>query len=274
MESSGFYVQLPSNASMDLFPSNKMCCYKTQLPRTLNFQHTYEVGLVEIQYPNSWNTFHEEKSYTVNIEYYPGFGKDFAGGMDYDPDYSDIEEPVFQSVVLPRAQYSSVTELMDKVQLAVNQVGIDNDWGENILTITEDSLERKLTFYMKPDIFVHFSDEFCDVVGFPKGTYRGGTVHTTHRYDITHGFRSLYVYCDICEPQFVGDVMVPLLRTVAIQGERGDYVTNIYDVPHYIPVSLNGISTIEINIKDDTGEDVPFIDGKVMCKLHFRPKTI
>ena len=262
MESSGFYVQLPSNASMDLFPNNKLCCYKTQLPRTLNFQHNYEVGLVEIQYPNSWKTFYEENSYTVSIQHLPGF-----------PD-GDLSQISLHSVALPREQYTNITELINKVQLEVNLIGIENGWGDNVLTIEENKLERKLVFFIKQEVFLMFSDEFCEMVGLRKGQFIGGTVRTEHRYDINHGFRSLYVYCDICEPQFVGDVMVPLLRTVAVEGERGDYITRIYDVPHYIPVSLNGINTIEINIKDDTGVDVPFIDGKVMCKLHFRPKSI
>ena len=260
MESSGFYVQLPSNASMDLYPNNKLCCYKTQLPRTLHFDGKYEVGLVEIQYPNSWRTFHEENSYKVTIQHVP--------------DFIDVRRVAFATVVLPREQYTTITELLTKVQEEVNKTARNNHWGQEVLTIAENELERKLTFNMSQTIFLRFSDEFCDVVGLPKGEFVGGTVHTTQRYDIRHGFHSLYVYCDICEPQFVGDVMVPLLRTVAVEGERGDYMSKIYNTPHYIPVGLNGINSIEINIKDDTGQDVPFLDGKVMCKLHFRPKTI
>ena len=112
MESSGFYVQLPSNASMDLYPNNKLCCYKTQLPRTLHFDGKYEVGLVEMQYPNSWRTFHEENSYKVTIQHVP--------------DFIDVRRVAFATVVLPREQYTTITELLTKVQEEVNKTARNN----------------------------------------------------------------------------------------------------------------------------------------------------
>ena len=85
---------------------------------------------------------------------------------------------------------------------------------------------------------------------------------------------SLYVYCNVCEPQIVGDAYVPLLRNVAIKGAHGEYVTKTYSEPHYIPVNTDAVDMIEINIKDDTGYDVSFASGKVVCKLHFRNRAL
>ena len=67
MESSAFYVTLPSNASMDLYPTNKQASYKIRLPRTLYLRHGFEVALVEVQYPISWKTFSREESYEIGI---------------------------------------------------------------------------------------------------------------------------------------------------------------------------------------------------------------
>ena len=53
MESHGFYVTLPSNASLDVHPDNTLSNYTVQLPRTLYLKPGFEVALAEIQYPLS-----------------------------------------------------------------------------------------------------------------------------------------------------------------------------------------------------------------------------
>ena len=82
------------------------------------------------------------------------------------------------------------------------------------------------------------------------------------------------MYCSICEPQIVGDGYVPLLRTVFLSGKHGEMINNIFDSPHYVSVNTDIIDTIEINIKNDLNENVSFKTGKVICKLHFRQKTL
>ena len=85
----------------------------------------------------------------------------------------------------------------------------------------------------------------------------------------------MYVYSDIIDFQYVGDSFAPLLRVVGVDeyvGKHGEYIDQIFTTPHYIPVCRNSIDTIEIDIKDDTGDSIKFEAGKVLVKLHFRPK--
>jgi hypothetical protein len=48
-----FYVTLPSNSSFEYFPENTLNNYTTKL-HTLRLEGNYEVGLVEISYPQNW----------------------------------------------------------------------------------------------------------------------------------------------------------------------------------------------------------------------------
>ncbi len=50
-----FYLTLPSNAGMGLYPKNTMSQYITKLPQRLNLEGDWEVALVEIQIPQSWD---------------------------------------------------------------------------------------------------------------------------------------------------------------------------------------------------------------------------
>ena len=47
-----FYITLPSNASENTFPNNNAGHFFVKLPQTIEVSSQYEVGLVEIQFPN------------------------------------------------------------------------------------------------------------------------------------------------------------------------------------------------------------------------------
>ena len=49
-----FYVTLPSNASMDIYPENTMTRYTTKLKTPLQLEGKFQVGLAEIMYPVNW----------------------------------------------------------------------------------------------------------------------------------------------------------------------------------------------------------------------------
>ena len=68
--------------------------------------------------------------------------------------------------------------------------------------------------------------------------------------------------------------MAPLLRIVEVAGSRGEglqEMTHIqFDQPRYIPIQKKNFDSIEIDIRDDAGESIPFDDGKLIVTLHFR----
>ena len=89
--------------------------------------------------------------------------------------------------------------------------------------------------------------------------------------DLRRGIYSFYVYCDLCAEVCVGDSLVPLLRTVSYNGTSyGEHITVLYNNPIYVPLNKHYISTIEVKICDDNGQEVPFVEGKTVLTLHFR----
>ena len=88
--------------------------------------------------------------------------------------------------------------------------------------------------------------------------------------DILSGFTTLYVYCDLIQPQIVGNVLAPLLRTVPISGDYGSTCNKVFLAPHYLPLRKKSFDTVEIAIRDDTDHPVQFMFGKVIVKLHLK----
>ena len=56
-QSSSFYVNLSSSRSHDVFRDNKPNSFKNQLPRELKIDGDWEVGITELSYPSSLNSF-------------------------------------------------------------------------------------------------------------------------------------------------------------------------------------------------------------------------
>ena len=84
-------------------------------------------------------------------------------------------------------------------------------------------------------------------------------------------FDIVYVYCDLVEYSYVGDTMVPCLRTVSLPNKNKITVQR-YDNVHYMPLQSNRFTTIEISIAGDLGEIIEFKEGLTIVKLHFWPR--
>ena len=89
------------------------------------------------------------------------------------------------------------------------------------------------------------------------------------------GINNLYIYASICTPIRVGEVCVPLLKSlwfdvIKRKYNLGETRNVVVKHPMYMPVCGKSINTIEVNIRTDSGELVPFIGGSVTSlTLHF-----
>ena len=87
------------------------------------------------------------------------------------------------------------------------------------------------------------------------------------------GITSIFVYCDIVQPQIVGDTSVPLLRTIPVGEKSGALITKTFTNIQYVPVQKKSFEDVEILLRSDTGDAVPFERGKVIATLYFRKRS-
>ena len=59
---SEFYVTLPSNSSIEYFNDKKISNFVTKLPKTIQLDGEWEVGIAEIDYPDTWYNISEGKN--------------------------------------------------------------------------------------------------------------------------------------------------------------------------------------------------------------------
>ena len=59
MSGTHFYLTLPSNAFLEIFPDNQTTEYRVKLPQPVELDGNWEVGLYSIFYPNTWYTLRD-----------------------------------------------------------------------------------------------------------------------------------------------------------------------------------------------------------------------
>ena len=139
--------------------------------------------------------------------------------------------------------------------------------------ISYNRVNQKTKFDVKEGYIFHVSKELSELLGFHDKDFSSGEYYSEEVSD-KNGLYSLYVYCPILEPRTVGDIKVPLLRIVPIEGVHGDFVSKSFQTIHYIPLQYKRFETIEIYIRDDTGNPIPFQWGKVIVTLSFRRRDL
>ena len=117
-----------------------------------------------------------------------------------------------------------------------------------------------------PSLTPKLVGRLANLLGCDDNTVIAGVFEAPRVVDM-QTFHSLFVYSNNIEYSTVGDRRAPLLRIVNVEGRYGNTVTKTYVNPHYVPLKQKLVDTIEIDIRDDTGQPIPFITGKVIVKL-------
>ena len=246
----GFYVTLPSNASLQMYPNNKIWRYRTKLAKPIVLSEPYEVGVIEIQYPRVWSTF---------------------PASDADVLIYDTETNQTETISTHVGFYDSIPSILKEL----NSKCLSNPITSR-LSLQYNNITNRVYFSGGEGYDVTFRGKLAEILGFnPDETVvipRFEKIYTApHPADIFGGVYNIYVYSDIVDYQLVGDTHVPLLRCINITPEVGRMPTLTYDKPHYTSLCKSVIDDIEISLKNDQNHYIPFTYGKVIVKLHFRP---
>lgn len=263
-----FYITLPSNVHSHGHHSNVTSNYITYLPKAIELKSAqWEVALCEISYPHSWD----------NI--YPPINRICFSYL-----HPEVEHQVDTIKDIHTGHYDNVQEVIS----AINRSKPEHFRGNF-------GFEKKGREMVKIILFPAETLRLHPILGsllgfnvnkweYPEDTPVEASENTEHladriRYkahfhgDIKALLYNLYLYTNIVKENLVGDRYVPLLRTINVQGEDGDYVHKIFESPHYLPLASDFIENIEIRLTDDQGDNIRFQYGKVIVKLHFRKKN-
>lgn len=277
---SQFYLTLPSNSYLanqsgtgepeinETIPQ-LLSKFRVQLPQKVRLEGDWEVALSEIMYPHSWFNINKGDA-LVRIK------------------YIDTAETEITCELFPN-KYSTPEQLIQALNFTIDSTLAEHNWQGAVTP--QDITNYKVSFTFQKELRrvvvkvaeprmieeFHMSPLLSYMLGFeesimflkPSGEIKSW-VMAEYPVDLKGGFYALYVYCDLVENQVVGNSLVPLLRTVTIEGQHEEVVCKIYNTPHYLPLARKEFDSIEISINDDQNRPVKFQFGKVIVKLAFR----
>lgn len=240
-----FYVTLVSDSSMQFFPQNKTSHFITQLPSPIQlYNGEWEVGLVDLIYPHSWYNVRSENKQNI-------FGFDLGDGK-------------LLTRRIPPGCYENIPDILKAMYLASHK---------NKIEFSYQPVTKKVKLKIEQHCKVVLPEGIAELLGFEAGEYNNN-LESPFIADPTASFPAIYIYCDLVEPQIVGDVQAPLLKIVTVKGKDGEVVNAHYIRPYYLPVVRKNFQTIEIVLRLHSGKLVPFERGRVIAVLHFRMRQI
>ena len=244
--SEGFYITLPNHKGT-LFPENTPWEYTTRLPRWVQLDNEWMIGLHSVSYTRQYITQHFDTpiSFTYagsnekgrKLKKYPTTIREYI---------VNINESLKDSVNNKEIEFK--LELDEKVTISVSS-------GYKVL------LTRAQAIILG---FLNINDE--EEVREISATETG-----KHHVNL-HRKTSIFIYCDIVEPQIVGDKTIPLLGIAPCE-TPGKIYEKIYTGENirYIPVQTRSFQNIKIHLRSSTYEPIPFEHGRASVTLHLRP---
>ena len=267
-----FQVFCPSNSSMDLYTNNTISNFTVDLNPAIELSGSYEAGLAEIQYPNSWeNIRHNHNNiwlvYTRMLS--PGNSARHSRRLDLNPGY-------YESVASIQKVLDEKKEIRKYNGLKHVKIEVKNGY-VTISVAEKDNTENHNHGYIFDEIT--FSGDILKVCGFTEKELilsRGENKKASLQPHPSAGFHNIFVYSDVISEQYIGDTFAPILRILPVEKERSTWgnLMKTYDPIYYIPVRKNRITSLKFELNNDVGENIPFSQyGHVIIILHFR-KTV
>jgi len=242
---------------MKCHPDNTAAKFTTELSAAIELSGDWEVALTEITYPR--------KSFTV---------VDGSTSIEISETYyaeENITDGWECTVRLKEGRYETVEEVVNALNGEADGYFSVAYNGSKIIFFADGESEptrsgQRQNFRLSPAM--------QRLLGFKKNRFTlelGDKLAGVMPPDFTEGLTSMYVYCDVIDPVVVGDCRVQLLRTLPFSHKPNvDVFNHVFSNPLYTPLQKKHFGTLEVNIMTDTGQPVPFVDGKSIVVLHFR----
>lgn len=276
-----FYLTLLSNSSMGYYQNNTTAQFTTQLPKRIRLPGQWVTGIAEVQYPCSFLPVTESE----NLVY---FRTEIPQAQSADEMYSGVRKILEDANVYFRSDQEQFYYKYNDWHVISIQHGnyesidqIINEFNthtllKKLLNFKYNGVTKRVSLKLKNTTLkvLGFSQRLALQLGYKPDINMAENPVPSHPANIWSGLPSqMFIYCDIVEPQLVGDAIAPLLRIVNVAADNYNYGCHkiaIFSPTHYINVMKREFENIEVNIRTETGDVMPFEFGTLSLKLHFK----
>ena len=243
-----FTIELVSNASGKLFPNNRLSSFTNFLPEQVNLEGQCQVAISEISYPSMYQHITEGKF------------KFFDEKLSKSTSNYNIEPGL----------YTYITDIVEAMNTLIQE---RNNHNETCITVKVSRRAQKVVIMLANETSAFYSTDLGHIFGNNVGNEFGvlmigkGPHESEFAYDIVC-ILSLMIYSDLVEYNIVGDTKTPLLPCfhfisklmgggIITLGQYMNYQT--FKNLQFRPLLKNSFHSIHIDLRDPTGEKIPFV---------------
>ena len=257
-----FTIELVSNASGELFPDNTPSSFTNFLPEQVNLEGQWKVAISEISYPSMYQNITE------------GYFKFFDEKPSKSTSTHNLEPGL----------YTSITDIVEAIYTLIQE---RNNHNETCITVKVSRRSQKVVIILANDTsgLAFCSTDLGHIFGNNVGNQfavlmKGKGPHEPQFADDIVCIHSLIVYSDLVEYSIVEDTKAPLLRCwpfisklkggdIITTGQYMNYQT--FSNLQFRPLLKNSFHSIHIDLRDTSGEKIPFVSvGITRLVLMFR----
>ena len=273
-----FYLTLLSDGSLKTFPQNTQSSFTVRLDHPINIEsEKWEVALVELITPSRVNNISENNNF-----FFLSFLDQAvlnAQGIDTTKDLCASGEGCHEyKLFLPEGNYNSPQHLVDEMQSVIDTKhgSLMKQINASIsITYVKSTNRLKVVAQNPNQVRIRFPASLGQALGVNPDMSENPIGNESYAFkygvDLNILHNRLYVYSDVVDYTYLGDVTAPILRVVPFENSKRSQQSHKEFVNmHYVPVGKSYIDQVHISIKGDTGKNIQFSSGKTLIKLHFR----
>lgn len=255
-----FIINLVSNASMQVFPTNTMARFTTLLPQKIELTGEWEVAVLEVSWPAKVKNI-TNASFTLSRF-----------------DNNTPSRPMHNQTI-PEGYYPTIDTLVEKLLKTVYQKNENFPVSWKIDPVSE-KLKMVFTGQKPEDQFIMLfkSEDLSNTLGIRDticctlGNNRA--VEGTYPVDIQGGRHTIFLYCDLIQNEILGDVQTALLRVIPLhQTDSAATCYRSFNKLQWKRLSKTNFQSVTISLCDESGQPMPFVSiGRTNLTLAFRQR--
>ena len=227
-----YFIDVVSNASMEIYPNNSLSNFINKLPQTLKLSGEWLVGVQEVFYPLSFKTTSKTVGFTIIYHEFKTGVKITGANSSITFDETDTVDSILQNL------NAELVKLMMKDEAEQPSEVLATAEAPRFYLEDEKVLVARGTSVLAVMIPAFHDKYFYRLLGFEELDYNRQFIAVLNSQAIacralmTYDFRTkshlLFVYTDIIHEHFVGDANARVLRVVPLHKTKNESLGHIF----------------------------------------------
>ena len=281
------FITLTSDASLDLFPDNRIGSFRVKLPHPIVVDHTkFQIGLYSVNFPNKLPNVVDGRikiraiaspSETTIVGPNGESITVLSGPGTVEAKEREISTGYYRT---PQELIRSINEQIFTTQFRDPGLRFCN-LSSGIIRFEYDQISEKTSLVRngdpKCDIRIQLSADLYIKLGFGltkrDRAFIRAPITSPHTTDLEAGHNSIFLYTHIVKKnRIVGDQITDLLAVIPIVGSHNSNCNHAPNIIEYRDLRYDKVEEVHITLAGDDGKILPFQSGKVILTLHIREK--